>query len=110
MDKRNRLIFYGAIAGMIIIFVFYVVFFRGHKANSDMVKECAKNRYNKMRSIGMGFDSQCIGECFGYAVDVVHVPRTAKDDLPNNQCEAFRNGTLKHFIELDGHGDVVRIN
>jgi hypothetical protein len=55
------------------------------------------------------FSSQCLGSCDAYAVDIVHVPRTEEDDLEENQCETFRRGQLKHFIELDDKGNIVRI-
>jgi hypothetical protein len=53
--------------------------------------------------------SQCLGTIGGYAIDIVHVPRTAEDDLPKNQCEDYRSGKVQHFIELDRDGNVVRI-
>jgi hypothetical protein len=53
--------------------------------------------------------SQCLGSCNTHAIDIVHVPRTAEDDLEKNQCEAFRRGQLTHFIELDKEGNIVRI-
>jgi hypothetical protein len=68
---------------------------------------CAHSLYNQ--SSFETFSSQCLGSCDAYAVDLVHVPRTAEDDLEENQCEAFRRGQLKSFIELDDKGDIVRI-
>ena len=69
---------------------------------------CAFNLYNQS-SFGT-FSSQCLGSCDAYVVDIVHVPRTEEDDLEDNQCEAFRRGQLKKFIELDDKGNIVRIN
>jgi hypothetical protein len=68
---------------------------------------CALALYNK--SLPETLSSQCLGSCDKYAVDIVHVPRTAEDDLEKNQCEAFRRGQLTHFIELDKDGNIVRI-
>lgn len=45
----------------------------------------------------------------GWVVDVVHNPREAVDDLPENQCAAYLEGRASHFIELDLEGNVVRI-
>jgi hypothetical protein len=53
--------------------------------------------------------SQCVGTIESYAVDIVHVLRTAEDNLPENQCEDYRSGKVQHFIELDKDGNVVRI-
>jgi len=44
-----------------------------------------------------------------WVCDVVHVPRSAEDDLPENQCRKFREGTVKNFVEVDQNCTVVRI-
>jgi hypothetical protein len=54
-------------------------------------------------------NSQCLGVCGDYAVDIVHIPRSSEDNLVENQCEAYRNGEVSHFIELDKDGNIVRI-
>lgn len=72
----------------------------------------AKDLYNQKKPEGMQFDSQCLGviEVINgvYAVDIVHVPRSSVDNLPENQCELYRNGSVGRFIELDKDGNVVR--
>ena len=68
---------------------------------------CALNLYNS--SAFEEFSSQCLGSCDAFVVDIVHVPRTAEDNLEENICEAFRRGQLKKFIELDKDGNIVRI-
>ena len=69
---------------------------------------CANNLYQQNKSI-INFSSQCLGICSDYAVDIVHIPRSEEDNLPENQCEAFRNGQVTHFIELDKDGEIVKI-
>ncbi len=54
-------------------------------------------------------NSQCIGTCGNYAVDLVSVPRTGEDNLAENQCSDYGNGFVNHFIELDKYGEIVRI-
>lgn len=54
-------------------------------------------------------NSQCLGVCGNYAVDIVHVPRTGEDNLIENQCEEYGSGGVNHFIELNRNGDIVRI-
>jgi len=71
--------------------------------------ECAGVLYEKAKESGMEFSSQCLGVCGDYAVDIIHVPRNAEDNKPENQCEAFRNKEVSNFIELDEKGDVVKI-
>jgi hypothetical protein len=44
----------------------------------------------------------------GWAVDIVHVPRQAVDDLPKNQAASYNSGKVKHFVELDMTGNFVR--
>lgn len=68
---------------------------------------CAVEKFN---SFNEEINSQCLGVCNGkYAVDIVHVPRSSEDNLVENQCVDFREGSVSHFIELDKNGEVVRI-
>lgn len=67
---------------------------------------CALEKFNNFSD---EFDSQCLGVCGNYAVDVVHVPRTQEDNIPENQCDAYRNGEVGSFIELDKYRNIVRI-
>lgn len=71
---------------------------------------CAMDIYAQLSSNGVAFSSQCIGACDNYSVDIVNVPRTAEDDNPENQCAEYLNGETTQFIELDSHGEVVRIS
>jgi len=81
----------------------------------DEVKEqqdailCAGNLYLGEKDKNIVFDSQCLGVCGDYAVDIVHVPRTEEDNKVENQCEDYRQGKIKHFIELDKEGNVVGV-
>ncbi len=54
-------------------------------------------------------NSQCLGVCNDYAVDIVHVPRIQEDNNPDNQCEVYLLGEVNSFIELDKDGEIVRI-
>ena len=78
------------------------------KEQQDLIKGVLE-LYNSRKASGMVFSSQCLGRVDGYAVDVVHVPRIAEDDLIENQCQEYRNGNVKHFIELDKDGNIVRV-
>lgn len=72
--------------------------------------ECAGNLYYDWSESGKELRSQCLGKCFDvYAVDFVSVPRSEEDDLAENQCELYRSGFLKKFIEVDSSGKIVRI-
>ena len=78
------------------------------KAQQDVVIG-AMQLYQQKKAEGMQFNSQCLGNVGNYALDVVHVPRTNEDDLPQNQCFDYLDGNVKHFIELDKDGNIVRI-
>jgi hypothetical protein len=43
-----------------------------------------------------------------WIADVAHNPRQPVDDLPENQCSAYRFGTAHHFVELDPEGQLIR--
>ena len=75
----------------------------------ERITRLALELYEQKKQEGMEFSSQCLGTVDGYAVDIVHVPRTEEDNLPENQCEDFREGRVSKFIELDKDGNVVRI-
>lgn len=44
----------------------------------------------------------------GWVADIAHQPRTQKDNSPVNQCDAYREGRAKHFVELDPDGHYLR--
>lgn len=81
----------------------------------DYVKEqqeaiiCGLTKYEEAKKSGIKFESQCLGSCGDYAVDIVHVSRTEEDNKVENQCLDYREGKVSYFIELDSEGKVVRI-
>lgn len=78
--------------------------------NQYAVMFCSANLYFDEKDKGTNFSSQCLGTCGNYAVDIVHVPRTAEDNLKENQCKNYTEGKVHYFIELDGNGRIVRIS
>ena len=78
------------------------------KAQQDAIA-CAIVLYTQEKLNGTQFDSQCLGTCYDYAIDIVHVPRTADDNKQENQCSDFINGKVNNFIELNQSGEIVRI-
>jgi len=67
---------------------------------------CALEKFNNFSE---EINSQCLGICSDYAVDIVHVPRNADDNKFENQCEDYANGIVNNFIELDKDGNLIRI-
>lgn len=71
--------------------------------------KCASNLYEIAKFNRLSFNSQCLGTCKDYAVDIVNVPRSEDDNKLENQCADFRSGKVSHFIELDKNGEIVRL-
>lgn len=43
-----------------------------------------------------------------WVLDIAHNPRQPVDELPENQCSAFKTGQAHHFVELDPDGNLIR--
>jgi hypothetical protein len=122
------------IVGIIILIIIFIAIFRGFSGEDDWIKDssgawikhgnpsnipsyvlesdtaqCALNLYQSASTMNMQFNSQCLGTCENYSIDIVHVPRNSDDNLPENQCSDYKNGLTNHFIELDKDGNVIRI-
>jgi hypothetical protein len=44
-----------------------------------------------------------------WSVDIAHNPRQSVDNQAANQCQFYRQGKTKHFVELDPDGNVIRV-
>ena len=66
-------------------------------------------RQKKMRGEDLS-SGPCLTESLmpDWVVDIVHSPRLPIDDLTANQCQSYREGRAKHFVELDINGNLVR--
>lgn len=82
------------------------------KAELEAATNQARYFYQQKKERGEDFST---GPCLsndlmsGWVVDIVHNPRQAIDDLPENQCPSFIEGRAKHFVELDTLGNLIRI-
>lgn len=70
---------------------------------------CGILMFEKFKNQGMKFNSQCLGSCKDYSIDIVNVPRNSDDDKVENQCIDFRSGVTHNFIEFDKYGNIIRI-
>jgi len=43
-----------------------------------------------------------------WVCDVAHSPREAVDNLPENQCRAFREGKARHFVEVNPNCEFIK--
>ena len=46
---------------------------------------------------------------YDWVCDVAHSPRIDMDNLPENQCSAYRDGQAHHFVEVDEKCDLIRV-
>ncbi|KKQ79424.1 MAG: hypothetical protein UT02_C0036G0004 [Parcubacteria group bacterium GW2011_GWC2_38_7] len=77
----------------------------------DLVQQ-AQRIYAQQKSQGVDFSrGPCLSDGLAstWVVDMAHDPRQAIDDLPENQCPSFVTGKIKHFIELDPAGQLIRL-
>jgi hypothetical protein len=85
----------------------------GVDAQVDTAVNQANELYKQKKALGIDFST---GPCLtndlmaNWVVDIVHSPRIAMDDQPQNQCPAYIEGRAKHFIELDPNGNLVRVH
>jgi len=99
---------------LVLIIIFFIIhtFLVSKEKNNNSAEAaflCAKGLYQYSKDNGVKFDSQCLGICGNYSVDIVHVPRTEEDNLTENQCTDYASGKTNHFIELDEDGNIVRL-
>ena len=43
-----------------------------------------------------------------WVCDVAHSPREDVDNLPENQCQEFRDGEAHHFVEVDPNCEFIK--
>ena len=81
------------------------------KGDESRAIEEAQKTFSEKRAAGIDMaDGPCLSGAIipGWAADVAHSPRQPVDDLPDNQCQSFRDGEASHFVELDTEGKFLR--
>ena len=105
------------VVAFLLVILFIVVLVRLASSGADVVAEreraiaLAQEVYAQQKADGMDFSSgPCLAEDLmeGWAADIVHSPRQAIDDAPENQCQSFRAGKAFRQVELDPKGNVIR--
>jgi hypothetical protein len=67
--------------------------------------------YAQQKQSGVDFSN---GPCLAdeviddWSADIAHDPREEIDNLPENQCQAYRDGHTHHFVELTPAGELIR--
>ncbi len=81
------------------------------KADKDLATAKAKELWRVKFTMGEDLSA---GPCLSnevipdWVADIAHNPRQEIDNVPANQCSAYRDGTAKHFVELDPEGNLIR--
>lgn len=81
-------------------------------SEADQAVRQAQHIYNQARDNGADFSTgPCLSNALipGWVLDIVHSPRQAVDDLPENQCKSYVDGQAKHFVEMDTGGNLIRV-
>ena len=80
------------------------------KTEQEAAIAAAKSAYAKAKAEGKDLESgPCLGQVLpNWVADIAHNPRQLVDNLKENQCKDFIEGTVKHFVELDPQGKVIR--
>jgi len=71
----------------------------------------AKQLFEHIQREGRDLDTgPCLSEEIlpGWCVDIAHDPRQPEDNLAQNQCQSYRTGRVRHFVELDPDGNLIR--
>ena len=83
------------------------------KKTADIALAKIKCQELCQNEIGAGRDldaGPCLSDSLipGWVCDVAHNPRAEADNLPQNQCAAFRSGQAGHFVEVDGNCNLIK--
>ncbi len=127
MSKKNkRLVSELFKPGKIAIYVFVVVisliigfailsfvysFNKGYKYKDEAIVNCIATCKEKIGKGEMMASGPCISNSVApdWVCDSISVPRNKfVDNQSENQCEAYRDGTNKHFVEVSTTCEFIR--
>ncbi len=115
--------FHPWLLGMIIVFVGAVLFMTlalygimAKNAAPAAIEQCrALCKFAKSEGLSIS-NGPCLSDVYGkewnvpdWVCDVAHVPRRPVDNLPENQCQPFREGQAHHFVEVDENCNIIRV-
>ena len=79
--------------------------------NQTLIDECISACNNALAS--QALVSQCIMDPMPtnsyWVCDISHAPRQEIDNMTENQCQSFINGSSHHFIELTPECEIIRV-
>lgn len=102
--------------GVVILAAYFTILTNANpskisKSEEDAAVNQARYLYQVDKEQGRDFTfGPCLSNALmpGWVADIAHNPREPIDDLPENQCPAFREGRASHFVELDVEGNLIR--
>ena len=84
---------------------------QGQAAERDLAIAQAKIIFQQKTALGEDLSAgPCLAENLlaDWVADIAHNPRVDTDNQPANQCQNFRSGKARHFVELDPQGNLLR--
>jgi type II secretory pathway component PulM len=116
MDKRTPPVIVLLLGTVLLLLAAYRSFLdppvpAASDAEREQAIQAARAAYARYAASGADLSAgPCIAEevTASWAADITHAPRIAADDRPENQCQSYRQGRIRHFVELDPDGKLIR--
>jgi len=107
---NNKKGFLAAIVVFVLLGLVYID--KGHNINAEKISGCValcEKALDENLSLSNGpCLSNSLPDAPDWVCDIAHMPREPLDNLPENQCNAFREGKAHHFVELDETCNLIR--
>ncbi len=111
---------FGLTTFLVILFIFLLGVFlflkktpSSESSDENKALNLAKKLYDQQKATGTNFsDGPCLSNSLmpDWVADIAHDPRQPIDDVPANQCSAYRIEKAHHFVELDTQGNLITIH
>lgn len=91
-----------------LISLFLIIFLSAcTQEKNDVAEKCIS--LCKQQSIDLS-NGPCLSNKIekDWVCDIAHSPRQQVDNLPENQCSAFREGKANHFVEVTPNCELIR--
>ena len=111
--KAARLVFcLVVVMGMLFLLLRYISPVNGTEgALREEAIQAGQRLYRNLKTSGADLSAgPCISQQIlpDWCVDLVHSPRIPSDDLPANRCPTYLDGRVRHQVELDLEGRLIR--
>ncbi len=91
-----------------LICLIFLIVIIGCSSDSNVINDCIDLCKEQTMDLTSG---PCIGNPIkdDWVCDIAHSPKIALDNLPENQCSAYRSKEATHFIELDENCELIKV-